>query len=189
MIQNVVSTAELGANIDLSLIAQNLWNIQYNPRKFTAAIIRVRKPATTSLLFSSGKFVCTGGKSIEDNKKGARIIARKIQKFYGRFLPMKKIYFRNFTVQNVVGSFKFRHKVDLIALNLAMPKQTRYDSIIFPGLQFNPNPREKTTILIFISGKIIITGIKDPAIIEELKTYLNRLLIKFIRPFPYISLL
>jgi transcription initiation factor TFIID TATA-box-binding protein len=182
MIQNVVSTADLGCNIDLTLIARNLWNIQYNPCKFTAAIIRIRCPATTSLLFSSGKFVCTGGKSIDDNKKAARMVARKIQQFYKTIRSSKKIFFKNYKVQNLVGSFKFRHRLDLIAINMAMPKQTNYDSVIFPGLKLQPNPKEKTTILIFISGKIIITGIKDHAILEELKCYLDRLLIKFIRP-------
>jgi TATA-box binding protein (TBP) (component of TFIID and TFIIIB) len=43
IIQNVVSTATLKVNpIDLSLISRKGINIEYNPRRFVAAILRIR---------------------------------------------------------------------------------------------------------------------------------------------------
>lgn len=79
-VQNVVSTAYLGSRIDLNMVSRKVPNIIYDPRKFIAAIIRLRKPKTTILLFHTGKIVTTGGSSINDNKIGARRVARAIQK-------------------------------------------------------------------------------------------------------------
>jgi transcription initiation factor TFIID TATA-box-binding protein len=184
IVQNIVSTAYLGTNIDLEFITKNAVNIQYNRKKFTAAIIRLRKPKTTTLLFHTGKIVCTGASSIEENKKAARIIARIIQKIYRKD---KKIKFLDYLVQNIVACFKVPFKIDLIAFNLARPKNTFYDASIFPGLKFKPYTSSKTTILIFISGKLVITGVKEMDSVYEVKEYIERLLLRFKRPFPYIT--
>ena len=62
-LQNIVSTAYLGATLDLRNIALNCRNAEYNPKRFAAVIIRIRDPKTTALIFSSGKMVITGAKS------------------------------------------------------------------------------------------------------------------------------
>ena len=56
-IQNVVSTVELAAKIDLLNLARNTINIEYNPTKFIAAIMRLRQPRKTCLCFDSGRLV------------------------------------------------------------------------------------------------------------------------------------
>jgi len=150
-IQNIVSTANLGCSIDLKFVANNGTNIEYKPKKFVAAIIRLRKPKTTTLLFNSGKLVCTGAKSIEENKKGARRVGRMIQKIY-KF--KKHILFANYNVQNMVASFSVPFKIDLLAFHKAYPKKCFYDEIIFPGLKYRPYS-DKTTVLIFISGRLL----------------------------------
>jgi transcription initiation factor TFIID TATA-box-binding protein len=142
-IQNVVSTSYLGRSIDLNLIAQNAINIQYDPKKFVAAIIRLRNPKTTTLLFNSGRLVCTGAKSIIANKMAARKVARIIQKIYKVQNNKPEIVFRNYIVQNIVGSYKQNHKIDLIALNYAYPKKSFYDPCTFPGIHFRPFSSEK----------------------------------------------
>jgi transcription initiation factor TFIID TATA-box-binding protein len=180
-IQNIVSTANLGSRIDLKFIARNGVNIEYKPKKFVAAIVRIRKPKTTILMFNSGKIVCTGAKSVEENKKGARRAARMIQKLY-KF--KKNIIFVNYCVQNIVASFQVPFKIDLIEFHMAYPKKCFYDEIIFPGLKYCPYS-DKTTVLIFISGKIVITGIKDEGKISEVECLMRRILLRFKRPFPY----
>jgi transcription initiation factor TFIID TATA-box-binding protein len=181
-IQNIVSTANIGSRIDLKFIANNGTNIEYKPKKFVAAILRLRKPKTTTLLFNSGKLVCTGAKSIEENKKGARRVARMIQKIY-KF--KKRVVFANYIVQNMVASFKVPFKIDLLAFHLAYPKKCFYDEIIFPGLKYQPYS-DKTTVLIFISGKIVITGVKSLEKINDVECLMLRLLLRFKRPFPYV---
>lgn len=65
-LQNIVSTANLtlnGQKLDLRQIALRCNNVEYKPKRFAAAIMRIRDPKTTALIFASGKMVCTGAKT------------------------------------------------------------------------------------------------------------------------------
>ena len=62
-IQNIVATVNLDCKLDLAKIANKARNCDFNPKRFSAVIMRIREPRTTALLFSSGKMVCTGAKS------------------------------------------------------------------------------------------------------------------------------
>jgi transcription initiation factor TFIID TATA-box-binding protein len=62
-LQNIVSTAKLGTTLDLNKVGLNGKNVEYKPKRFAAAIMRIREPKTTALIFKSGKMVCTGAKS------------------------------------------------------------------------------------------------------------------------------
>ena len=53
--------------MDLHYIAANGRNVEYKPKRFAAAIMRIRDPKTTALIFRSGKMVCTGAKSELDS--------------------------------------------------------------------------------------------------------------------------
>ena len=67
-IQNIVASADLEKELQLSSIAKNLWldNVEYEPEQFPGLVYRMETPSVVLLLFSSGKVVCTGGKSLED---------------------------------------------------------------------------------------------------------------------------
>jgi transcription initiation factor TFIID TATA-box-binding protein len=80
ILQNIVSTANLGCNLDLRRIALNCRNAEYNPKRFAAVIMRIRDPKTTALIFTSGKMVCTGAKSEELSRDGAKKYAKAIKK-------------------------------------------------------------------------------------------------------------
>jgi transcription initiation factor TFIID TATA-box-binding protein len=54
--------------------------VEYKPKRFAAAIMRIREPKTTALIFRSGKMVCTGAKSEDDSKKAALKYAKQLQK-------------------------------------------------------------------------------------------------------------
>lgn len=60
-----MSTANLNCKLDLREIAIKSRNCEYKPKRFAAAIMRIRDPKTTALIFASGKMVCTGAKSEE----------------------------------------------------------------------------------------------------------------------------
>lgn len=66
--------------MDLRKIALHCRNAEYNPRRFAAVIMRIREPKTTSLIFGSGKMVCTGAKSEELSKDAAKKYAKAIKK-------------------------------------------------------------------------------------------------------------
>merc|ERR1719219_1333768 len=97
-LQNIVSTVNLDCKLDLKQIAMQARNAEYNPKRFAAVIMRIREPRTTSLIFSSGKMVCTGTKSENESRLAARKYARVIQKLG---FPSK---FKDLKIQNMVGS-------------------------------------------------------------------------------------
>ena len=78
-----MATVNLGCKIDLQKIAMNVDNVEYNPKKYRALVMRIRRPATTAIIHGSGKMICTGATSEEDSKLSARKFARIIQKIDG----------------------------------------------------------------------------------------------------------
>jgi transcription initiation factor TFIID TATA-box-binding protein len=65
--------------LNLKDIALQARNAEYNPRRFAAVVMRLRKPKTTALVFASGKMVCTGAKTENESRIAARKYARIIQ--------------------------------------------------------------------------------------------------------------
>ena len=75
-----MSTAKLGAELDLKAVAMHGRNVEYKPKRFAAAIMRIREPKTTALIFKSGKMVCTGAKSEEESRKAAKDYAKQLRR-------------------------------------------------------------------------------------------------------------
>jgi len=71
-LQNIVSTAYLNKTLNLREIALKAKNVEYKPKRFAAAIMRIRDPKTTALIFASGKMVCTGAKSEEESENATK---------------------------------------------------------------------------------------------------------------------
>lgn len=153
ILQNIVATTNLTVPLDLKKISVKARNAEYNPKRFVAVIMRIREPKTTALVFASGKMVVTGAKSESDAKLASRRYARIIQMLD---FPVK---FREFKVQNVVASCGVNFPVRLETLCLAHSNFCHYEPELFPGLVYRMiNP--KVVILIFVSGKLILTGAK-----------------------------
>ncbi|CAN6459684.1 unnamed protein product [Victoria cruziana] len=104
--------------------------------RFAAVIMRIREPKTTALVFASGKMVCTGAKSEQQSKLAARKYARIIQKLG---FPAK---FKDFKIQNIVGSRDVEFPI-------------RLEGLAYSHGAFSSQPE-----LIFVSGKIVLTGAK-----------------------------
>ncbi|KAM3188416.1 hypothetical protein ACTXT7_000390 [Hymenolepis weldensis] len=110
---NVVSSVDLACPIELRKVVMFIRNAEYNPKRFTGCVIRLREPRVTCLLFSTGKMVTTGGRSEEANNLGARKCARVIQKLG---FPVQ---FNNFRIQNVVGIVDLKFPIRLEGLLMA----------------------------------------------------------------------
>eukprot|EP00108_Taenia_solium_P000014 TsM_000321300 transcript=TsM_000321300 gene=TsM_000321300 len=160
IIYNVVSSVDLACSIELRKVVMYIRNAEYNPRRFTGCVIRLREPRVTCLLFSTGKMVTTGGRSEESNNLGARKCARVIQKLG---FPVQ---FNNFRIQNVVGIVDLKFPIRLEGLLMANEQMSQYEPEIFPGLIYRIiNP--KLVFLIFVNGKVIITGAKSVELVYE----------------------
>lgn len=152
-LQNIVSTVNLGCKLDLKKIALHARNAEYNPKRFAAVIMRIREPRTTALIFSSGKMVCTGAKSEEQSRLAARKYARIVQKlgFEAKFLDFK--------IQNMVGSCDVKFPIRLEGLVLTHSQFSSYEPELFPGLIYRM-VKPRIVLLIFVSGKVVLTGAK-----------------------------
>ncbi|CAD6205562.1 unnamed protein product [Miscanthus lutarioriparius] len=152
-LQNIVSTVNLDCQLDLQQIANSARNAEYNPKRVAAVIMRIRDPKTTALVFASGKMVCTGAKSEDHSKLAARKFARIVQKLG---FPAR---FKDFKIQNIVGSCDVKFPIRLEGLALASGTFANYEPEIFPGLVYRM-VEPKIVILVFVSGKIVLTGAK-----------------------------
>ena len=121
--------------------------------------MRLREPKTTALIFASGKMVCTGAKNEEESKTAARKYARIIQKLGFA------VSFTNFTIQNIVGSVDVKFPIDLEFISNKHHEFCSYEPEIFPGLVYRMiDP--KIVLLIFVSGKLVLTGAKKKVDID-----------------------
>ncbi|KAG7381867.1 TATA box-binding protein-like protein 2 [Phytophthora pseudosyringae] len=153
-IMNVVGTVDLKTPLDLKIIALHARNAEYNPKRFSAVIMRLRDPKTTALIFGSGKIVITGGTSEESCRLAARKFTRVIQKLN---FPAK---FTEFKVRNVMGTCDIRFPIRLEGLLNDHARFSSYEPELFPGLIYKL-VEPKLTLLIFVSGKIVLCGARD----------------------------
>ncbi|CAD8128281.1 unnamed protein product [Paramecium sonneborni] len=154
-IQNVVSTVDLGTELNLVVISNGARMAEYNPKRFSAVIMRLNNPSTTALIFQTGKMVCTGAKSEDQSLVAARKYAKIIHKLGFQ------VTFKNFKIQNIVASFDFRKpiKLDEFTKDQQYRSVVQYEPEIFPGLIFRKiTDQKKITLLIFVSGRCVITG-------------------------------
>ena len=160
VLQNIVATCNLAAELDLKTIAMHAYNAEYNPKRFAAVIMRIRDPKTTALIFKSGKMVVTGAKSEEHARIAARKYARIIQKLD---FP---VHFTEFKIQNIVGSCDVRFPIRLEGLAYKHSHYSSYEPELFPGLIYRM-VSPKIVLLIFVSGKVVLTGGKVRAEIYD----------------------
>jgi transcription initiation factor TFIID TATA-box-binding protein len=152
-IVNVVASATIDQKLDLNKIQKKFPDVEYNPELFPGAVFRLKSPKTATLLFSTGKMVCTGSRSEEMAVKAVSIVVQKLRK--GGIKIKKNAVV---TVQNIVSSINLGGKVHLEKAARTLPR-SMYEPEQFPGVihrMIDP----KTVILIFSSGKLVCTGAK-----------------------------
>jgi transcription initiation factor TFIID TATA-box-binding protein len=72
------------------------------------------------------------------------------------------VQFKEFKVQNIVGSCDVGFPIRLEKLHNSHSAFASYEPEIFPGLVYRLTTHgEKVVLLIFVSGKIVLTGAKN----------------------------
>jgi len=81
MVTNMVCSYDLGRYINLNKVAVtlNVENIEYEPEQFPGLVYRIKDPRIVVLIFSSGKIILTGGKNLEDIRKGLDILEQRLE--------------------------------------------------------------------------------------------------------------
>lgn len=194
-IENHVLTAVLNTTVNLSFVAEHLSHIgaEYNPKTFAAVILRaqdrviprrrgdlflhhlepvqVHKPSlerVAVLVFHPGKLVCTGAKT----EARALIQLERVAEAL-RFIGYENAVLKGApVVHNIVGRSQLPCRVAQAEMEKAMPLQCTFDPKLFPGAILRHPWTEGITLLVFASGKIIVTGAKS---IERAQTAIRRI--------------
>jgi transcription initiation factor TFIID TATA-box-binding protein len=152
-IQNVVASATLHQKVDLNAVVKSYPGVEYRPEQFPGLVFRLKRPKTATLIFSSGKMVCTGAKSEKEARRAVMAVVKELKK--GGIIIISKPELK---IQNIVASVSLGGKVDL---EMAVGKlgKTMYEPEQFPGLIYRMD-EPKVVILIFASGNLVCTGAK-----------------------------
>lgn len=161
-LQNVVASTEVGQELNLEVVGSDLEGAEYNPDHFPGLVYRTSEPKAASLIFRSGKIVCTGANS-EANVRAALNIVFADLRSIGVTVPESP----KIEIQNIVASMDLDHRLNLnaIAIGLGL-EHTEYEPEQFPGLVYRLE-EPAVVALLFGSGKSVVTGAKTVEEIER----------------------
>ena len=170
-IQNVVAVATLNQRIDLIAILKVFSNAEYRPKRFPGLVFRLKRPKTATLIFGTGKMVCTGAKSEKQARSAVSKVVRELKKAGIIILGEPRI-----TIENMVASADLAGKVDLETASEVLDN-IMYEPEQFPGAVYRMK-EPKVVILIFSSGKLVITGAKREEQVHEAVEKMRTILVE-----------
>jgi transcription initiation factor TFIID TATA-box-binding protein len=166
-IENIVATAALKHGFDLSAVVKAFPEVDYRPKRFPGLVFKLKRPRTTTLIFGTGKMVCTGARSERDAARALRKVVRTLRK--GGIIITGKPELR---IVNIVASASLGGMIDLERSAYSLGR-TMYEPEQFPGLIYRMD-EPKVVILLFASGKLVCTGAKKEEDVHKAVNKLHR---------------
>lgn len=158
-IENVVASATLSAKIPLNQVVAHLPGTEYEPEQFPGLVYRMEDPKAASLIFNSGKIVCTGANSPEGAKKAINKVLEGVRE---AGVDVDEV--TDITIQNIVASAQLDSNLRLNEIAFTL-RNAEYEPEQFPGLVYRIEDPD-AAFLLFGSGKIVCTGGRS---IEDVK--------------------
>ncbi|GAH51645.1 unnamed protein product [marine sediment metagenome] len=159
-IVNVVAVASIDQNIDLIAIMKTFRNVEYRPKRFPGLVFKLKQPKSTTLIFRTGKMVCTGAKSEKIAKRAVNKVVRELRNM--GFIIRGKLKIK---IVNMVATADMGSMVDIEVMSDLLDN-VMYEPEQFPGLiykMYDP----KVVILVFRSGKFVLTGATSEKHVHE----------------------
>jgi transcription initiation factor TFIID TATA-box-binding protein len=169
-IQNVVAVATLNQKIDLLAIMKVFRNVKYDPERFPGLLFRLNRPKTSTLIFTTGKMVCTGARSEREAFGAVRRVVRELRK-EGFIISRSP----EIDVVNIVGTSDVGGEVDLESMADILD-DVLYEPEQFPGVIYRMTD-PKVVLLVFASGKLVITGARREEQVHEAADKIRAILI------------
>lgn len=166
-IENVVASATLKQRVDLNAVVKGYPGVEYRPEQFPGLVFRLKRPKTATLIFNSGKMVCTGAKSEKEARRAVMKVIRELKKSGIIIIGKPEL-----KIQNIVASASLGGMIDLEQAAYELGK-TMYEPEQFPGLIYRMED-PKVVILLFASGKLVCTGAKRERDVYEAVDKLHR---------------
>jgi transcription initiation factor TFIID TATA-box-binding protein len=153
-IVNIVATVTLSSPLDLSYLIKYLPGSKFADVGAKGLQFRLQPENYYISFYKSGKFVITGVKSQE----AIASIAHRIVKILNKYQKGTKI--TSTCIHNIVIVDNLFQNINIEYLIGSLPQDTNvdYEPEQFSGLIYK---EKNLTFMLFKSGKIIMTGIKD----------------------------
>lgn len=169
---NVVAGGNLNREVDIQALSSELATVDHVSVDFTDdnrwQLVIEFEDAGKVLLYRTGSYIIRGG-SDRDSLNRTKDSWFGLLKKEGIINDISTI---DYEVQNVVYSGDIKQDIDLAVLMIQLGvENTEYEPEQFPGLIYRPE-EHSVVVLIFASGKAIITGGTD---LEEAKNALRHI--------------
>lgn len=160
---NAVGSGDLGIEIDLNRLASDVKEVEFDPYKYPGAYVRLEGVGPLITVYRTGKYIITGSKSDEE----AYSCRKQFLKLLTEAGVLNEPEDAWFSMQNYVctGELDQVQNLNALAIGLGL-EYTEYEPEQFPGLVFRSDDHP-VVILIFASGKVVVTGAKDIDAAEE----------------------
>ncbi len=161
-IVNLVASADLKATLDLYNLAITIPTIEYEPEQFPGAILKLKEPKVSMLLFKNGKVICSGASSEKEIEQGIRKASKLIHDIQPDVKVQRKV---SYNVVNLVATANLNMTLDLFQTALSLDN-VEYEPEQFPGAILRiADP--KLTLLLFKNGKMICAGAKREDLLRK----------------------
>jgi len=164
---NVVASATLGQRVNLDAVVKGFPNAEFPSERFPGLVFRLKKPKTATLIFRSGKIICTGRRSENEARRAVASVVRELGNG-GIIIPKRS----EVKINNIVASANLRRTVD--PTSISTWERTMYEPDQFPALIYRMD-EPKVVFLIFSTGRLICVGAKNE---EEIHRAIRKLIQK-----------
>lgn len=176
-IANIVASGKIAKEIDLAAISSSsqftnkdlIESIDHRQKQGNRLFIRFVDNESLCILTTSGVYILTGGKTYGGTKEAQQRLFDILASLniLSNSDPGLDEIDREYEIRNIVFVADLESELDLdtVAIQLGF-EHTEYEPEQFPGLIYRP-PNKNCTILIFSTGKIVITGIQGQKVATE----------------------
>jgi len=176
-IVNMVAFVDLKQTLDPYALAAAIKEVEYEPEQFPGAVLKLKEPKVSMLLFKNGKIIVSGVRQ----EKDIPIAVKKALKLAKEVQPEIKIRKKiDYTIVNMVASTTLNRKLDLFELALNLDN-IEYEPEQFPGAVMKIT-EPKASLLIFLNGQVICAGLKNEKDMNKALNKSKRLIEKAIKP-------
>lgn len=165
-VESVDVYTALGKQIQLNKLVAKVKTAEYEPEQFPGLVYKLSDPKAAALIFSNGKIICTGTKSIGDANDAISKVVSKL-KSVGVQVPSRY----EVRIEKIVAATKIDKKLNLKEVAFSL-ENAEYNPEEFPGVIYRLK-EPAVTVLLFKSGKIVCT---DAHSMDDIDAGLNRLI-------------
>lgn len=164
-IANAVGSGDLGRELNLEQVGNDLSvpYTEYNPENYHGLYIRVEEDGPLITVYRSGKYIISGSSSLRELHKTNNVFLKRLAELDG----ITEINKTGFSLQNLVCTADLKEDVNLNTLSIGLGLESvEYEPEQFPGLVYRP-AEYPLVLLVFASGKVVITGAPTQETAEE----------------------